>query len=120
MRCMENVHVKKSKGGRPLQPFKKEIKISVRFNRQEYFILKEKAISAGIKPSAYIRQVVIKAKIGSRISAEEMQLLRQLAGMATNINQVARVCHREGLFEAMQYFETYRKQLDYVIRKLKP
>lgn len=116
---MEDVMMKKSKGGRPLQPFKKDIKISVRFNRQEYFILKEKAISAGIKPSAYIRQVVIKAKTSSRISVEEMQLLRQLAGMATNINQVARVCNREGLFEAMQYFEMYRKQLDYIMQKLK-
>lgn len=117
---MEDVPVKKSKGGRPLQSLKKDIKISVRFNRQEYFILKEKAISAGIKPSAYIRQVVIKTKITSRISIEEMQLFRQLAGMAVNINQVARVCHREGLFEAMQYFELYRKQLDGVMQKLKP
>ena len=117
---MENVFVKKSKGGRPLQLLKKDIKISVRFNRQEYFILKEKANSAGIKPSAYIRQVIIKAKISCKISVEEMQLFRQLAGMATNINQVARVCHREGLFEAMQYFEQYRKQLDGVMQKLKP
>jgi hypothetical protein len=116
---MEDVPVKKSKGGRPLQPFKKDIKISVRFNRQEYFILKEKANSAEIKPSAYIRQVVIKAKITSRISIEEIQLFRQLAGMAVNINQVARICHREGLFEAMQYFELYRKRLDGIMQKLK-
>lgn len=117
---MEDVIMKKSKGGRPVQPVKKDIKISVRFSRQEYFILKEKAISAGIKPCAYIRHVVIKAKISSRITVEEMQLLRQLAGMATNINQMAKVCNREGLFEAMQYFQQYRKQLDYVMQKLKP
>ena len=117
MRCMEQMNEKRSKGGRPLKAVRKDIRISVRFNRQEYFILKERAASAGIKPSVFIRQAAIKAKITTRLSTEEVQLIRQLAGMATNINQVARACHREGLFEAMRYFEEYRKALDHVMQK---
>lgn len=116
---MEEVSLKRSKGGRPLKAVRKDIRISVRLNRQEYFILRERAGSAGIKLSVFIRQSVIKAKITGRLSPEEVQLIRQLAGMATNINQVARVCHREGLFEAMRYFEEYRKQFDHIMKKLR-
>lgn len=117
---MDNKKISKSKGGRPALSVRKDIKLTVRFSRQEYFILKEKAGAAGINPSVYIRQAAIKAKITARLSTEEAQLVRQLAGMATNINQVARVCNREGLFEAMRYFEEYRKQFDLVMQKLKP
>lgn len=116
---MEAQKTNKSKGGRPKLSVKKEIKLTVRFNRQEYFILKEKAATAGMNPSMYIRQAAIKAKITARLTTDEVQLVRQLAGMATNINQVARVCNREGLFEAMRYFDNYRKQLELVMQKLK-
>jgi hypothetical protein len=43
-----------------------------------------------------------------------------LIGMSNNMNQVAKVCHRDGLFEAMQYFESYRNQIDTVLQNLKP
>lgn len=109
----------KSKGGRPTLTVRKDIKLTVRLSRQEYFIVKEKAGSAGVTITFFIRQAAIKAKITSRLSTEEMQLIRQLAGMATNINQVARVCHREGLYEAMRYFGEYQKQFDLIMQKLK-
>lgn len=116
---MEDMQIKKSLGGRPLQAIKKEYKISVRFSRQEYFILKEKAKEAGIKPSVFIRQAVIKAIIISRISAEEMKYYRELSGMSSNINQMTRIANREGLFAAMQYFQQYRERFDYALQKLK-
>lgn len=117
---MEIVSKKQKKAGRPAKAIKKEIRACVRFTRQEYFIIREKAAQAGVNASEYIRQTAIRAKINSRLTAEEIQTARQLIGMSVNINQVAKVCHREGLFEAMQYFEQYRNQIDQLLKKLKP
>jgi hypothetical protein len=109
----------KKKTGRPPKAIKKEVRACVRFTKLEYFILEQKAGKAGINVSTYLRQLAIKTTITPRLSAEEITICRQLIGMASNINQVAKVCHREGLFEAMQYFERYRKSFDAILLKLK-
>jgi Bacterial mobilisation protein (MobC) len=101
---METVSKIKKKTGRPAKAIKKEIRACVRFSRHEYFIIKEKARHAGVNASEFIRQTAIKAKIITRIKGEELHFVRQLVGMSTNLNQVAKVCNREGMFEAMQYF----------------
>lgn len=117
---METVSKKQKKAGRPNKAIKKEIRACVRFTRHEYFIVREKAVQTGVNASEYIRQTAIRAKIISRLTVEEVQTVRQLIGMSVNINQVAKICHREGLFEAMQYFEYYRNQIDQLLKKLKP
>ncbi|MDH7464674.1 plasmid mobilization relaxosome protein MobC [Chitinophagaceae bacterium 26-R-25] len=116
---MEAEKKTKKKTGRPPKTNKKEVRACVRFSKLEYFILEQKAKKAGINVSTYLRQLAIKATITSRLSPEEITICRQLIGMASNINQVARVCHREGLYEAMQYFEQYRKAFDTILQKLK-
>jgi hypothetical protein len=117
---METVSKKQKKAGRPPKAIKKEIRACVRFTRHEYFIIREKAAQAGVNASVYIRQTAIQGRIISRLSADEVQTVRQLIGMSVNINQVAKICHREGLYEAMQYFEHYRNLIDGLIKKLKP
>ncbi len=117
---METVNKKQKKAGRPHKAVKKDIRACVRFSNHEYFIIKEKAKEAGVNASAYIRQTAIQSKITSRLSEEDLQVLRKLVGMSNNMNQVAKVCHREGLFEAMQYFESYRNEFDTLLKKFKP
>ena len=116
---METVSRTQKKAGRPAKAIKKEIRACVRFTRHEYFIIREKAVQAGVNASVYIRQTAIQGKIITRLTAEEIQTVRQLIGMSVNINQVAKICHREGLFEAMQYFEYYRNQIDQLLKQLK-
>jgi len=117
---METVRVKRKKAGRPAKAVKKEIRACVRFTRSEYFTIKEKAVKAGLKVSAYIRQVGIHATINPRLSEEERDFVRQLIGMANNFNQLAKSCHEEGALRAMLYFESYRTRLDEILKKLKP
>ncbi|SDX68478.1 mobilisation protein (MobC) [Hydrobacter penzbergensis] len=116
---METVSKKQKKAGRPVKTIKKEIRACVRFTRHEYFIIREKAAQAGVNASIYIRQTTIQGKIIPRLTADEVQTVRQLIGMSVNINQVAKICHRDGLFEAMQYFEHYRNLIDGLLKKLK-
>ena len=117
---METVRVKRKKAGRPAKTIKKEIRACVRFTRPEYFIIKEKAAKAGVKVSAYIRQIGIYAAVTPRLTDEERHFVRQLIGMANNLNQLAKSCHQEGALRAMQYFESYRVTLDEIPKKLKP
>ena len=117
---METVSKKQKKAGRQPKAIKKEIRACVRLTRHEYFIIREKAVHAGVNASVYIRQTAIQGRIISRLTADEVQTVRQLIGMSVNINQVAKICHREGLYEAMQYFEHYRNLIDELLKKLKP
>ena len=117
---METVRVKRKKAGRPAKAVKKEIRACIRFTRLEYFTIKEKAAKAGLKASAYIRQVGIYATVTPRLTDEERLFVRQLIGMANNLNQLAKSCHQEGALRAMQYFEGYRATLDEILKRLKP
>ena len=117
---METVTARKKKTGRPVKAAKKERRASVRFTRAEYFIVKEKAIQAGLNTSAYLRAVAIQAQVTSRLTPEQMQLLRRLVGMDNNLNQIAKSCHQEGAFRTMIYFQQYRSEMDFLLKKLKP
>ena len=56
--------------------------------------------------------------IKPRLNEEESRFVRQLIGMANNLNQVAKCCHEEGVLKAMLYFENYRNQMDDLLKKL--
>ena len=116
---METVSERKRRRGRPSKAVKKEIRAAVRFSKAEYFIVKEKAARAGIKPSLYIRQTAIHSLIKPRLTEEERHFVRQLIGMSNNLNQLAKSCHQEGVFKAMIYFESYRIKIDELLKDLR-
>jgi len=116
---MEAVQKKKKKAGRRPKAVKREVRAAVRFTKSEYFIVKEKAATAGKKPTEYIRQLAIKAEIKTRLTDEERRFLKDLISIGNNINQIAKACHAEGVLKAMMYFKNYVIQMDQVIKKLK-
>ena len=116
---METVKKSTKKAGRPAKAIKKDIRACVRLTRSEHFIIKQKAAQAGVKPSVYLRQTAINARILPRLTEEEVHDVRQLIGMSNNMNQVAKICHRDGLLEALSYFENYRNRVDNLLSKLK-
>ena len=115
---MEQVKVRKSKSGRPKKAVCKETRAGIRFTQTEYFIIKQKALKAGLKVSAYLRQIAVAGDVKPRLTEEERQFLRQLIGMANNINQLTKMSHQEGLLKVMRYFEEYRQKIDLLIQKL--
>jgi predicted DNA binding CopG/RHH family protein len=119
LKNMKHEEKKKKSAGRPAKNVKKEINASVRFSRSEYFIVKEKAATCGFSVSNYMRKASIYSTITPRTTAEEQLWVRQLVGMSNNMNQMAKACYQEGLFESMRFFETYRQQLIEIIKKLK-
>jgi hypothetical protein len=116
--CMNPVSKQKRKAGRPAKVIKKEIRASIRFTRPEYFIIKEKAAKAGLNAAAYIRQVAIHANVNARLTEEDRHFVRQLVGLANNINQLTKAAHQEGLISVIRYFESYRIQIDALLKRL--
>jgi len=116
---METVRMNKKKAGRPAKEIKREIRACVRFTRNEYFIIQEKAASAGMKASAYLRQVGIYTVVRPRLTEEQRQHVRHLVGLSNNFNQLAKACHREGILPAMAYFESYRDEVDELLKMLR-
>ena len=64
---METVRMKKKKGGRPTKTLKKELRVTARFSKLEYYILQQKSGKAGINISEYLRQAAITVKVTARL-----------------------------------------------------
>jgi hypothetical protein len=113
---MQSTTAKKKRTGRPKKAVKKEVRACVRFTRSEYTIIKERAIQAGLKAAPYLRQVANQSPPRTRLTDEQMQILRKLIGMSNNINQIAKICHQEGYLKAFIKFEEIRRDLDAILK----
>jgi succinylglutamate desuccinylase len=115
---MERGRENKMQGGRPAKSIKKDIRTAIRFSKTEYFIVRQKALKAGLKVSAYVRQLAIEGLVSNRLSEEERHFVRQLIGVSNNLNQLAKNSHQEGMLKTMFYFESFRDQIDSLLKKL--
>ncbi|MCW3107417.1 MAG: mobilization protein BmgB [Segetibacter sp.] len=115
---METVRENEKPGGRPAKIIKKNIRTAIRFSKTEDFIVRQKALKAGLKVSVYIRQIAIEGVVANRLSEEERHFVRQLIGISNNINQLAKNSHLEGMLKTMLYFESLRNEIDLILKKL--
>ena len=107
------------RGGRPRKLVKRETTTGIRFTKVEHFIIEQKAKKAGMHITQYIRQMAIHGIVKTRLSEEDRHFVRQLVGMSNNLNQVAKCCHEEGALTAILHFESYRNQIDELLKQLK-
>ncbi len=109
----------KHKGGRPKKVVRKEIIKGIRFTKAEYYVIKQKTSKAGTKVCFYIREMALEGKIISRLNEDERLFVRQLIGMANNLNQLTKKGHQEGLLTDVLMFEKYKNSIDELLEKLK-
>ena len=107
------------KGGRPKKMVKREIIKGIRFTKAEYYVVKQKALKSGTKICFYIREMALNGKIISRLNEEERLFVRQLIGMANNLNQLTKKGHQEGLITSVLMFEKYKNIVDELLEKMK-
>lgn len=89
---------KRNKGGRPKKGDAEKLKYPVKFmlKTEDYYPLKARAKSTGLKLAEFARLAVIGYPIRPRFSTEEAGWMRQLSGMANNLNQLAKQAYKSG------------------------
>jgi hypothetical protein len=107
-------------GGRPVKEAaeKKGHKITIKMATDEYGSLKAKSHEAGINQSEYIRQCIQASVVKQRITPELMNCIRQLSGMANNINQIAHKANAAGYPVVHKHCQYMNERLDNVISKI--
>ena len=109
------------KGGRPrlLNTEKKKYKLPpVRLGTVDYVTVKNLCKQAGLTLTEYQRQMVLHGQVVERVSAEQMELYRQLAGMGNNMNQLAHQANKYGYYkDAEMYYENVM-QVSNLINKI--
>lgn len=71
-------------------------RISLRLDSAEYAHLKQLSADTGLKMETVLRRLIVGAELRPRPPDELPELLRQLSGMAVNINQIAKVANARG------------------------
>ena len=88
---MENKKKESAKMGRPIElKDKLSTSINLKLTEGDYRSVKEKAERLGMRTTQYAREMTLKGGVKSRFTLEELDLMRKLAGMANNLNQIAR------------------------------
>ena len=84
-----------NKGGRPRKPENEQRlhPVKVYFDEQSYKKLLNKRRRTGISLSTLVYELAVNGYVKEPISKEEASMLRSLAGMANNLNQLAHEAH---------------------------
>jgi hypothetical protein len=107
-----------NQNGRPKkdEADRKKYKLTVKMETKEYFSFKAKARLAGLTQSEYIRRCITKSEVKQRLTSEHLGYIRQLAGMANNINQIARKANAAGYVEVHPEWMQQTASLDNLIK----
>lgn len=109
------------KGGRPAKNLaeKRKYRLSLKLNTKEYFELKSKAKTASKNRCDFLRELILSGEVIGRFLAEQNDVLRKIAGMANNLNQLVKLAHVQGIW----FIETSAKkllaELDELLKRIK-
>ena len=88
------------KGGRPALPKarRRSKSVTVKFSKRDYETLRVRCKKANRRLSEYIRESALQSEVVMPHTTESASLYRDLAGMANNLNQLARLSHQTSLY----------------------
>ena len=69
----------------------RNIKINIFLNEEENKIFNEKVKKSGLNKSEFFRKIILDYKLKEQPDERFYEILKQLRGMANNLNQMARV-----------------------------
>ena len=122
---MKKINSRPSKG-RPKLPAdeRKSIIVPVKFDIDQYQIMMDKAIVAGLNRSEYIRQSTLHCKVVERLKPKDLKAIRDLQGIAENLNRNAKFVAAiiNGGSTQDQFVRTYKELIeckDFVLSLIK-
>ena len=107
------------KGGRPrlLNTEKKKYKLPpVRLGTVDYVTVKNRSTQAGLTLTEYQRQMVLHGQVVERVSTEQMELYRQLAGMGNNMNQLAHQANKYSYYKDAEMYHENTEQISNLLK----
>ena len=117
-----DVNGMKKKRGRPaLGRTRKLTKgVTVKFSPVSYEALRFRAGKSGRSLAVYIREAALAATVTARHTPEENALLRSLAGMANNLNQLTKLSHQTGFYRTRLLIEGLLGKLKRIMDDYRP
>ena len=90
--------------------------INLKLTERDFDTITERAASVGMKATVYARRMVLDGQVKSRYTKEELDHRRKLAGMANNLNQLARRANTYGFdavgWDITEVLQDLKKLLD--------
>ena len=84
-------------GNRRYRSDKKVYKVSFKLSETELLKLESDARKAGKNRSEYLRELVKNSKgVDITVASDRSSFIRQITGIATNVNQIAKVVNTQG------------------------
>jgi len=112
---------KKDKGGRPRLAVTEKKKYTlppVHLDTKNYFLVKAQAKQAGLSLTEYQRQKLLTGEVVERLTTEQMELYRQLAGIGNNMNQLAHQANKYGYYKDAEMYHENVMQVNNLIKKI--
>ena len=72
--------------------------VTVKFSKPDYEKLRHRSKNANRTLAEYIRDAAFDARIVAKHSAEDAAIIRNLTGMANNLNQLTKQSHQTGFY----------------------
>ena len=72
--------------------------VTVKFSKPDYEMLRHRSKNANRTLAEYIRDAAFDARIVAKHSAEDATIIRNLTGMANNLNQLTKLSHQTGFY----------------------
>ena len=117
-----NMSIKEKKlGGRPkLASYQKRTKcFRVMFTENDYIYIQSKAEQAGLSGNEFCHQAAMDCQVCQRISPEMVSAIRDLSGIANNVNQIAHQMHTSGLEAVKQQCFSIISEVSRIITQVK-
>jgi predicted DNA binding CopG/RHH family protein len=92
----KNLGAEALRGRPPKEKEKLSCSINLKLTTEDFKMIREKAQELGMKATQYVREMVLKGKVKSRFTIEELDLMRKLSGEANNLNQIAKKANQAG------------------------
>ena len=108
------------RGGRPAKNSieKKQRVVSTKLTKPYYYAIQKRAENAGISLSEYVRQAVVSGQVVPRISRQDADTIRKLAGESNNLNQIARQANAAGFTLVATEMLTLKNKITEIINQL--
>ena len=112
-------YTSKSKSGSPSKPIdeKRDRVVTIKLTDAEYFHLKERAKSAGVKLSEFVRHSAFRLTIVSRLNEVELKIAQGILHLSPDFNQAITWLNR---FKTIRAAQKMLAVIDEILRKLRP